>query len=65
MKLTIQILTNEQGSYTAVCPSLPGCRSIGSTREEAQERLNEAILGYIASVNNFVPENLSPELIEA
>ncbi len=65
MKLAIRIIDNEQGGYTAVCPSLPGCRSMGGTREEAREKLNEAILGYIAAVNNFVPENLGPELVEA
>jgi len=65
MKLAIQIINNDRGGFTAVCPSLPGCRSTGGTREEAQERLNEAILGYIASINNFVPENLCQELIEA
>jgi predicted RNase H-like HicB family nuclease len=38
---------------------------MGGTREEAREKLNEAILGYVASLNNFVPENLGPELVEA
>jgi len=65
MKLAIRIADNEHGGFTAVCPSLPGCRSMGGTREEAKEKLNEAILGYIAAVNNFVPENLGPELVEA
>ena len=65
MKLAIRIVDNESGGFTAVCPSLPGCRSMGGTREEAKEKLNEAILGYIAAVNNFVPENLGPELVEA
>ena len=65
MKLAIQIIDNEQGGYTAVCPSLPGCRCLGETRQEAKEKLNEAILGYVAAVNNFVPETLGPELVEA
>ena len=65
MKLAIRITDNERGGYTAMCPSLPGCRSMGGTREEAREKLNEAILGYIASLNNFIPENLGPELVEA
>ena len=65
MKLAIRIIDNEQGGFTATCPSLPGCRSTGGTKQEACEKLNEAILGYIASINNFVPENVSPELVEA
>jgi len=65
MKLAIRIIGNEQGGYTAICASLPGCQSVGGTRQEATEKLNEAILGYIAAVNNFVPENLDPEFVEA
>jgi len=65
MKLTVRILTNGTGDYTAVCPSLPGCSSRGGTRQEAKERLEEAIRGYLASVSNFVPENVGEHLVEA
>ena len=65
MKLTVRILSNETGGYTALCPSLPGCRCRGGTREEAKERLEEAIRGYIAAVSNFVPENVGQDLVEA
>ena len=64
MKLTIRVLRNEEGGYTAVCPTLPGCVSRGSSREEAADRLDEAIRGYIAAVNNFVPEKLTHEVTE-
>ena len=65
MKLTVRIFDNESGGFTAVCPSLPGCCSYGGTREEAKQKLDEAIRGYIAAVNNFVPENLVQEFVEA
>jgi len=65
MKLTVRIFNDEQGRYTAICPSLPGCRSEGGTREEARQRLEEAIQGYIAAVSNFVPENVGQALVEA
>lgn len=65
MKLCVRIIQDERGGFTAVCPSLPGCISRGQTREEARERLDEAIRGYIASINNFVPEHLDHEVIEA
>jgi len=65
MKLCIRIFSNDRGGYTAVCPSLPGCVSKGSTRSEAERRLDEAIRGYIAAVSNFVPENLLHEVVEA
>jgi predicted RNase H-like HicB family nuclease len=65
MKLTVRILTNDAGDYIAVCPSLPGCRSRGGTRQEAKERLEEAIRGYLAAVSNFVPEVVDQDLVEA
>ena len=65
MKLCIHIMQNDEGTYTASCPSLPGCVSRGSTREEARDRLHEAICGYIAAVGNFVPENIDCLLVEA
>lgn len=65
MKLCIRITPNGRGGYTAVCPTLPGCVSGGSTQEEAREKLDEAIRGYFAAVNNFVPEHLPPEVVEA
>jgi predicted RNase H-like HicB family nuclease len=65
MKLTVRIFDNQEGGFTAICPSLPGCCSCGGTREEAKQKLDEAIRGYIAAVNNFVPETLVQELVEA
>ncbi len=65
MKLRIRIIRNENGGYTAQCPSLPGCTCRASTREEATEKINEAIYGYIAAVGNFVPEHLVHEVVEA
>ena len=43
----------------------PDCVCRGRTREEATTRLDEAIRGYIAAVNNFVPETLIHEVVEA
>lgn len=65
MKLTVRIVQNKTGGYTAHCPSLPGCISRGTTREEARQRLDEAICGYIAAVSNFVPEHLDHQVVEA
>lgn len=64
MKLCIRITIDSEGTYTAVCPSLPGCWCRGRTREEARERLDEAIRGYLAAVGNFVPEKLIHEVVE-
>ena len=64
MKLSIQVVRNDHGDYTAVCPSLPGCLCKGDTREEACDKLDDVIRGYIAAVSNFVPENLTQEVVE-
>ncbi|MFA6134173.1 MAG: type II toxin-antitoxin system HicB family antitoxin [Phycisphaerae bacterium] len=64
MKLSVRIVARSKGGYAAVCPSLPGCMGSGRSREEAQKKLDEAIRGYFAAVNNFVPENLACEVIE-
>ena len=63
MKLAITLSRTENGDYLARCPSLPGCTSRGCTREEAQEKLREAIQGYMASVSNFPAAE--PVLVEA
>ncbi len=59
MKLSVKVIPNDEGGYTALCPSLPGCTSRGQTQQLATEKLHEAIRGYLAAVSNFVPENLS------
>lgn len=64
MKLCVKIYRSEQGGYIAECPSLPGCKTYGQTREEAQQRIDEAIRGYIAAMSDFVPENLEREIVE-
>jgi predicted RNase H-like HicB family nuclease len=64
MNLSVRIIPNDEGGFTAICPTLPGCMSKGRTREEARQRLDEAICGYFAALNNFVPANLSWEIVE-
>jgi len=36
------------GSFSAVCPELPGCASAGDTEEEARRNIEEAIRLYLA-----------------
>jgi predicted RNase H-like HicB family nuclease len=38
----------EAGSYSAVCPELPGCASAGDTEEEAGRNIDEAIRLYLS-----------------
>ena len=47
----------ETGSYSAVCPELPGCASAGQTEEEARANMREAIELYLAPAEIDLPEN--------
>ncbi len=40
----------EEECYIAAVPALPGCHTQGKTREEALERVKEAIQGYLESL---------------
>lgn len=59
----VRIIELDDGSYRAECLSLPGCVSRGRSYEEASERLEDAIKGYLAAVGNFVPGNLVQEYV--
>ncbi|WP_048105099.1 type II toxin-antitoxin system HicB family antitoxin [Methanoculleus bourgensis] len=37
------IVEQTDGNYSAYSPDLPGCVATGATREEAEERMHEAI----------------------
>lgn len=53
----------EEGGYTVIVPSLPGCVTQGETLEECIERAKEAIAGYIESLESDgepVPEEKEP-----
>ncbi|MEK6407238.1 MAG: type II toxin-antitoxin system HicB family antitoxin [Acidobacteriota bacterium] len=53
------IYPGEDGYWVVECPSLPGCISQGSTKEEAAANIKEAIRGYVAALeedNLPVPE---------
>jgi predicted RNase H-like HicB family nuclease len=55
---------SEEGGYTAVVPSLPGCISEGNSKEEALQNIKEAIELYLEPVDDdqVIPEN--SEIIE-
>lgn len=43
MKFTIALDRDEDGIWIAECPSIPGCVSQGTTRDEALANVKEAI----------------------
>lgn len=65
MKVTIKMQQCEDGQYVAQCTSLPGCTCRAPSRREAKSRITQAIRGYVAAVNNFEPEHLDEEVVEA
>ncbi|HNR56821.1 MAG: type II toxin-antitoxin system HicB family antitoxin [Methanothrix sp.] len=44
------IYPGEDGPWVAECSSLPGCISLGRSREEAIEKIKEAIEVYTAAL---------------
>lgn len=65
MRLSVEILRTKHGRYNAQCPSLPGCRAQGPTREEALRGLDKAVRGYLAALTNFVPEHFDHTILKA
>ncbi|NET54636.1 MAG: type II toxin-antitoxin system HicB family antitoxin [Symploca sp. SIO2E6] len=46
------ILYKDEDDYWIVeCPSLKGCNSQGRTKEEALSNIKEAIVGYVAALD--------------
>ncbi|MCP5003805.1 MAG: type II toxin-antitoxin system HicB family antitoxin [Planctomycetes bacterium] len=54
MKLKIYLQPSEEGGYTVIVPSLPGCVSEGETKEEAIKNIREAIELYLEPVEDDV-----------
>jgi len=50
VKFRVVIEQDEDGMFVASCPSLPGCLSQGSTRDEAMRNIREAMEGYLESL---------------
>ena len=44
-------------AYSAVCPELPGCASMGDTEDEARRNIKEAIELYLQPSEIEIPEN--------
>lgn len=64
MKLKIVLEPSDEGGFTALVPSLPGCISEGNTREEALANIKEAIELYLEPVEDDMLSLLNAEVIE-
>ena len=64
MKLTVVLEPSEEGGYTVIVPTLPGCISEGDSRKEALANIREAIELYLEPVDDdYLPEENS-EFVE-
>lgn len=52
MHIKVILEPSEEGGYTAVVPSLPGCISEGDSREEVLKNIREAIELYLEPVED-------------
>jgi len=64
MRLRVILEPSEEGGYTVIVPSLPGCISEGGTREEALHNIREAIELYLESIEDDLSFQSSSELVE-
>ena len=52
MNLKVILEPSEEGGYTVIVPSLPGCISEGDTREDALKNIRQAIELYLEPVED-------------
>jgi len=64
MKIKIILEPSEEGGYTAIVPSLPGCISEGDDREEALKNIREAIELYLEPIEDDQVLTSDAEMIE-
>lgn len=51
MRLRVILEPSEDGGFTALVPSLPGCISEGETEDEALANIREAVELYLEPIN--------------
>jgi predicted RNase H-like HicB family nuclease len=67
MKLRVVIEQDEDGVFIAECPTLPGCVSQGTTRDEVLANIRDAMAGYVESLRKHgepIPRPIDEEVVE-
>jgi len=64
MRIKIILEPSEEGGYTAVVPSLPGCISEGNSKEEALKNIKEAVELYLEPIEDDEIFPANSEIIE-
>jgi predicted RNase H-like HicB family nuclease len=67
VKFRVLIEQDEDGTFVASVPSLPGCVSQGATRREVLQNVQEAIAGYLESLKAHgdpIPPSIGEEVVD-
>ena len=64
MKIQVILEPSDEGGFTAIVPSLPGCISEGNTKEEALKNIREAIELYLEPVDDDLRFNPDAQVLE-
>jgi len=67
VKFRVLIDQDEDGVFVAQVPSLPGCITQGTTRQEAIANAQEAIAAYLESLHSrgeAIPPTINEELVD-
>lgn len=59
VKILIRIARQPDDTYTARCPELPGCVVRAKSRDEARNRIRDAVGGYVHSRGAVPPREFS------
>ena len=64
MKLKVILEPSDEGGFTAIVPSLPGCISEGDTQEDAIKNIKEAIELYLELIEDDFEYNPEARILE-
>ena len=64
MNIKVILEESEDGGYTAIVPTLPGCISEGESRDEAIKNIREAIELYLEPVEDDLILSATSEELE-
>ncbi len=64
MKLKVILEPSDEGGFTAIVPSLPGCISEGDTQEEALSNIREAIELYLEPIEDDIEFHPEAKVLE-
>ena len=64
MRFDIKLTQQATGVFRIWCPDLPGCVACGQSAEEARQRIEQSIRGYLATLHAAVPQRLDLDVME-